>query len=74
MKKTHLQCGYEDKCKKKDCLNCPLKEKKEIEFTIAEQVVIEDFTVADLNELLKDSKKLELMQKVMFKLMKKVYK
>ena len=68
----YLQCGFEDDCKKKDCINCPMKEKKELVLTHAEKICIEDFAVGDLDCI--DNKIRELMQDVMVKLMKKVYR
>lgn len=76
MKKIYLQCGYEDKCKKKDCMKCRFKYNKYVlNLTLAEQIVIEDFAVCDLEDMIKNKKdELELMQKIMYKLMKKVYR
>ena len=75
MKKIYLQCGYEDNCKKKDCLDCKNKEIIKITLTTAEQIVIEDFAICDLSSILKyHAKETVLRQKVMFKLMKKMFK
>ena len=73
--KIHLQCGYEDKCKNKDCLKCNRRKKHHLSLTLAEEVVIEDFAVCDLKDMMKyKQKELDLMQKICFKIMKKVYK
>ena len=76
MKKTYLQCGYEDECKNKDCLNCKRQYKKyNINLSLAECIVIENFAVCDLKEMEKTkSETLELMQRICFKLMKKVFR
>lgn len=75
MKKTYLQCGYEDKCKKKDCLNCPRKIKGIITLTQAEMIVIEDFAVCDLDSMKKyHLRERNLMQDIMRKVMKKTFK
>ena len=68
-KKIYLQCGYEHKCKKKDCLNCR-KKYIDVKLSLAEQVVIENFAIGDLKSLMKNKPELlELMQKIMWKLM-----
>ena len=73
--KIHLQCGYEDKCKNKDCFNCPRRTKHNLSLTLAEEVVIEDFAMIDLEHMIKEKpKELELMQKICYKIMKKVFK
>ena len=73
--KTHLQCGYEDSCKNKDCLKCPRRKRKSLSLTYAEEVVIEDFAVCDLAIMAKEKPdELELMQKIMMKVMRKVFK
>jgi hypothetical protein len=46
--KAYLQCGYEDRCKKKNCLKCPRKGWHKINFTLAEEIAVEDFAVCDL--------------------------
>lgn len=77
-KKVYLQCGYEDKCKNKDCMNCPRKFLKgEIKLTQAEASAIEDFAVSDMEQMTTSEyhkKRLYLMQKIMFKVMQKVFK
>lgn len=74
-KKIYLQCGYEDLCKNKECLKCPRKQWKEINFSLAEEIAIEDFAVCDLSALNEEKpKELALLQLIMIKLMKKVYK
>jgi len=71
----HLQCGYEDKCKRKDCLRCNRRLKCNLSLTLAEQIVIEDFAMCDIKTMLEENpEELELMQKIMFKVMKKVFK
>ena len=73
--KTYLQCGYEDKCKNKDCLNCKRQYKKyNLNLSIAELVAIEGFAVCDLKQMLRlKQKELELIQDIMKKVMKKVF-
>lgn len=71
-KKIYLQCGYESGCKHKDCLNCPRKTKHVLNMTLAEEICIEDFAMIDLGQTAKEE--LDLMQNIMRKLMKKVYK
>jgi len=75
-KKIHLQCGYEDECKHKDCLKCrKIFRNYNLKLSIAEQVVIEDFAVCDLNLLAKEKPEmLELMQDIARKIMKKMFK
>jgi len=72
----YLQCGYEDECKNKDCLNCKRQYKKyHLNISLAESVVIEDFAVIDVESMIKENpEEFELMQKIMFKLMKKIFK
>lgn len=73
--KFYLQCGEEDQCKNKDCLKCPRNQWKEINFSLAEEIAIEDFAVCDLKFMWEEKpKELALLQDVMRKLMKKVYK
>lgn len=74
--KVYLQCGYEDKCKKKNCIDCGFQKKKyNLNLSLAECITIEDFAVCDLKSMLKEKpEEVELMQKIMIKLMKKVYK
>ena len=75
--KTYIQCGYEHKCKKKDCLNCPRKRRYNIVLTLAEEIAIEDFAVVDLGLWLQEpdkEKEMDLTQNVMRKLMKKIFK
>jgi len=73
--KTHIQCGYEDKCKNKDCLKCNRRLKCNLSLTLAEQIAIEDFATCDLKSMMEiHPKELELMQKIMIKVMKKVFK
>jgi hypothetical protein len=77
MVKTYIQCGYEDKCKKKDCLKCPRKFRHNISLTLAEEICIEDFAVCDIQAMTEEErglKELELMQDIMRKLMFKIYK
>ena len=71
----YLQCGYEDKCKNKDCLKCPRKQWKKINFSLAEEICIEDIAVCDLEIMLKEKpEQIELIQNIMKKLMKRIYK
>ena len=75
MKKEYLQCGYEDKCKNKDCLKCPRKKWKKLNLSLAEEIVIEDFAVCDVESMMKEKPEVfELMQNIMMKLMRKVFK
>jgi len=76
MKKAYIQCGEEHECKKKDCLKCrKLKRKYNLTLTLAEQVVIEDFAMIDLEIMKKEKpKEIELMQKIMYKVMRKMFK
>lgn len=75
MKEVYLQCGYEDKCKKRDCLNCPRKNWSKINLTQAELITIEDFAVCDLDKMKKyHLRERNLMQKIMFQIMKKHFK
>lgn len=72
--KTHLQCGYEDLCKNKDCLKCPRRKKYNLSLTLADECVIEDFAMCDLEDMIKNKKKvLELMQDICHKLMDKMF-
>lgn len=52
--KVHIQCGYEDYCKKKNCLKCPRKLSLiSTKLTLAEAMAIEDFAVVDLDAWVK---------------------
>lgn len=84
--KIFLNCGYEDSCKKKECLECPRKKKYNLTLNLAEEIAIEDFAVCDLDAMINggilskgikfpDKKKeVDLMQDVMRKLMHKIFK
>lgn len=73
--KEHLQCGWEHKCKNKDCLKCPRKQKMNLNLSLAEQIVIEDFAMIDLKIMINERpKEIELMQNIMRKVMRKVFK
>ena len=75
MKKTYLQCGYEHKCKNKKCLKCPRRLRCDISLTLAEQIVIEDFAMCDLQAFIDEKpKEVELMQDIMKKIMHKVFR
>jgi hypothetical protein len=75
MKKVYIQCGEELNCKNRDCLNCPRKRKVNLTLTHAEKSVIEDFAVCELKTLIEEKpKQVKLMQKIMSKLMEKVFK
>ena len=76
MNKTYLQCGYEDECKNKDCLKCKRQYKKyNINLSLAEVIAIEDFAIIDIRAMIRMHKnELELTQKVMQKIMKKVFR
>ena len=72
--KIHLQCGEEWDCKKKDCINCPIKKKYSITLTHAEEIAIEDFGMCDLKSMLKThTKETELAQEVLWKLIHKIW-
>ena len=73
--KEFIQCGYEDKCKNKECLKCPRKNKYNLSLSLAEEIVIEEFATCDLLSIASDTEKqMELMQKIMYKVMKKIFK
>ena len=75
--KIYLQCGYEDRCKNKDCLNnCSRRRRYNLSLTLAEEIAIEDFAVGDLKSLIeeKDEKEVKLLQDIMQKIMKKVFR
>ena len=72
---ANIQCGYEDECKSKDCINCSRTFCAELEMTTAESICIEDFAVCDIPMFIEERlEEFELMQKVMKKLMHKVFK
>lgn len=71
-RKIYLNCGYEDNCKKKDCLKCNSRKRYNLSLTRAEVNVIEDFAVCDLRSLSEED--LDLMQKIMMKIMRKVFR
>ncbi len=75
-KKVYLQCGYEDSCKNKDCLNCKRnKQRYNLSLSLAEAIVIEDFATLDLESMIKEKpKEVDLMQEICFKIMKKVFR
>lgn len=74
-KTVYIQCGYEDRCKNKDCLNCPRRRRYSLSLTLAEEIAVEDFAVADLKSLIEEKEKeVELLQQVMYKLMQKIFK
>lgn len=71
-----LQCGYEFWCDNKDCRNCPRKKTyNNLNLTLAEICVIEDFAVCDLDWFVKEKNKKEvaMMQELMFKVMHKIF-
>jgi len=72
--KVYIQCGYEDKCKKKDCLHCKHKlALTNTKLTLAEATSIEDFAVVDIESWLKENpEQLELQQNVMRKMMNRI--
>lgn len=70
-----LQCGYEDDCKAKSCLDCPRKYKINLELTEAELTCIDDFGWVDIKDWLATHKEdLELSQNVMRILVRKIFK
>lgn len=74
-KKVYLQCGYEDKCKNKDCLKCPRRKRYNLSLTLAEEIVIEDFAMCDLDSIKKTKpEEMELMQEICKKLMYKIFR
>ena len=74
-KKVFIQCGYEDECKSKDCLKCPRRTRHNISLTLAEESVIEDFAICDLESMSEEKPEiLELMQKICVKIMTKVFR
>jgi len=73
--KTYLQCGEEDNCKNKDCLKCTRRKRMSLSLTHAEMICIEDFAVIDLQSMIDEKpEELDLMQKIMMKVMHKVFK
>ena len=74
--KIHIQCGYEDLCIKRDCMKCGFRIwDYNLRLTLAEQIVIEDFAVCDLQSMINEKpKEVELMQDIMRKIMKKMFK
>ena len=73
-KKVYLQCGWEDECETKDCLNCPRKHKITIEISHAEFTVTDEFSICDLPMYAKEKPEVfDLAQKVMFDLQKKIW-
>jgi hypothetical protein len=75
---TKLQCGYEDKCKSKNCFNCRRYLKLKVtKITLAEATCIDDFGVVDLlwwttTKEKNHKKELEISQDIMRKLMRKI--
>lgn len=74
--KVHLQCGYEDQCKKKNCLKCPMRlALTSTKLTLAEAIAIEDFAVVDLDAWAAynyGKSQRNLTQDIMRKLMKRI--
>jgi len=74
MKRVHLQCGYEDECKDKKCLKCPRKKEKTLTLTLAEECMIEDLAVCDLQAMIDEKpEQIELIQSIAVKLMGKLF-
>jgi len=75
VRKFFIQCGYEDKCKNRDCLKCPRRTRHNLSLTLAEECVIENFAMCDL-EIMKEEKPkvFDLMQDICKKIMTKVFK
>ena len=72
--KTHLQCGVEDTRRNKDCLKCTRRKRHNLSLTLAEECVIESFAVCDLKDMIETKpKELDMMQKVCFNIMKKIF-
>ena len=74
--KIYLQCGYEDMCRGKNCLECPRKNKhKPFNLTQAEETAIEDFAVCDLQAMIDEKpEEMDLLQNIMIKVMKKMFR
>ena len=73
--KIHLQCGYEDKCRNKKCLECPRRGRYTLFLTLAEQICIENFAMTDLKVCMEEKpKEMDLEQDIMRKLMKKMFR
>lgn len=73
--KTYLQCGYEDRCKNKECLKCSRRLRCNLSLTLAEQIAIEDFAMCDLQWMIDEKpEEVELMQDIMRRVMKKVFR
>jgi hypothetical protein len=73
--KIHLQCGYEDKCKNKECLKCPRRIRVSLSLTLAEQIVIENFGVTDLRVCLDEKpEEMDLEQDIMRQVMLKMFR
>ena len=87
-KQIFIQCGWEDRCSKKDCINCPRKRKHKMNMTLAEEICVEDFAMCNLDAMINGGeiskecgitfpgkkKEVDLMQNVMRKLMHKMFK
>ncbi|HUS49925.1 MAG TPA: hypothetical protein VMZ91_07150 [Candidatus Paceibacterota bacterium] len=73
--KVHLQCGWEPECKNKDCLKCRRQVKRyNLQLTLAEQIVIEDFAVCDLKTMVEEKfDDLDLMQNIMMRILVKIF-
>jgi len=72
--KIFLQCGWEDDCEAKDCLNCPKTHIVELKLTEAEMCCIEDFAVCDIELLMKEQpEEFELSQQIIHQLAKKIF-
>lgn len=69
-----IQCGYEDDCRQKSCLDCKRRIKLKYKtINLAEATCIEDFAVVDLEQWMKEKPKdVELSQNIMRKLMKQL--
>jgi hypothetical protein len=72
--KVFIQCGYEDKCKIKNCMHCRHKLALiNTKITLAEAVSIEDFGVVDLDAWGKcNPEQRSLQQDIMRKMMKRI--
>ena len=74
MNVVYLQCGWEDECKTKDCMDCPRKKTITIEITEAEACCVEDFATVDIDIWLQENPEdFELSQDVMRQLMTKIF-
>ena len=72
--KEFIQCGEEDRCRRKNCMKCPHKlALTSTKLTLAEASCIEDFGVVDLGSWIRERpEQLNLQQDIMRKMMKRI--